>query len=91
MRYRGRTPMAGKGKLSGSTIEKVRAAKPAAAKLFAKSGALVGVGITRHGSGYALKINLSKSLKKPTDVPEQIEGVPVHVDVVGPIRKQSAS
>jgi hypothetical protein len=81
--------MAGKARPSGSTIEKVRAAKPLAAQLFGKSGALVGIGITRHGSGYGLKVNLSKSLERPGDVPEQINGVPVHVDVVGPIRKQS--
>jgi hypothetical protein len=78
----------GRKTLSGSTIEKVRAAKPQAARLFEKSGALVGVGITRHGSGYGLKVNLSRPLSQSDALPAEINGVPVQIAVVGTIRKQ---
>jgi hypothetical protein len=74
----------------GATIETVRAAKPRAVRAFKKSGALVGVGITRQGSGYALKVNLSRPLKANEMSTTEIDGVPVQIAVVGTIRKQPA-
>lgn len=74
--------------LPGSTIEEVRAAKPEAARVFEKSGALVGVGISRQGSGFGLKVNLSRPPEEGHVVPTEICGVPVQVTVVGPIRKR---
>lgn len=81
--------MAEETKFIGSTIEEVRAVKPLAAQLFEKSGVLVGIGITKYGSGYGLKVNLRGPLEQSADLPEQIKGVPLQVEVVGPIRKQS--
>jgi hypothetical protein len=66
----------------------VRAAKQQAARLFEKSGALVGVGIARHGSGYGLRVNLSRPLTQREALPAEINGVPVQISVVGTIRKQ---
>lgn len=47
------------------------------------------IGVTRSGEGHGLKINVSRL---PTDVPvpREIDGVPVKVEVVGPIRKRAA-
>ena len=78
-----------KAELSGSTIENVRAVKPQAARLFEKSGALVGIGIARYGSGYGLKVNLSRSPGRDENLPAEINGVPVQIAVVGTIRKQT--
>lgn len=75
----------------GPAIDQVRAVKPRAMRVFKKSGALVGIGISRQGSGYGLKINLSHAPKPGQDLPTQIDGVPVQLSVVGPIRKRSAA
>ena len=75
---------------NGSTIEEVRRVKPRAARLFKKSGALVGVGISRQGSGYCLKVNLNRPFKGTEHRPTQIAGVPIEVTVVGAIRKRAA-
>ena len=48
--------------------------------------AVVGVGITRVGEGYGLKINLREPATEA--LPTEVAGVPVRVDVVGAIRKQ---
>jgi len=73
---------------TGSTLDEVRAIKPKAARLFQKTGALVGIGIARHGSGYGLKVNLSRPVEQTEAFPTEINGVPVQIEVVGTIRKQ---
>ena len=69
-----------------STLEEARAAK---SKALANLAALplVGVGITRIGDGYGLKVNLSENVAKGA-VPEHVDGVPVLAEVVGTIRKR---
>ena len=68
-----------------TTLEQARAAKKAATKALADLP-VVGIGITRVGEGYGLKINLDAA---PTgEVPETVDGVPLKVEVVGKIRKQ---
>ena len=68
-----------------NTLEEARAAKEKAKQLFTDN---VGVGITRLGDGYAVKVNLRDPMTDPESVPTSIEGVPVQVEVVGQIRKQ---
>ena len=68
------------------TLEEARAAKPEAASLFGSMATVVGVGITRVGEGYGLKVNLREQAKGP--LPAEVAGVPVQVEVVGAIRKQ---
>ena len=68
-----------------STLEEARAAKERAKEVL--SGLpVVGIGITRVGDGYGLKVNLDAAPK--TEVPAAVDGVPVRVEVVGKIRKQ---
>jgi len=69
-----------------TTLEEARAAKPKAAAILAALP-VVGVGITRIGDGYGLKVNLSERVADDA-VPEQVDGVPIKMEVVGEIRKR---
>jgi hypothetical protein len=69
-----------------STLEQARAAKAKAAALLAALP-VVGVGITRIGDGYGLKVNLTESVADNA-VPEHVDGVPIKTEVVGEIRKR---
>lgn len=44
-----------------------------------------GIGLSRRGAGYAIKVNCEAQL--PEEIPDRIEGVDVVVEVVGKIRK----
>ena len=69
-----------------TTLEEARAAKPKTTKLLAALP-VVGVGITRIGDGYGLKVNLGEDV--PTDaVPTHVDGVPIKTEMVGKIRKR---
>jgi hypothetical protein len=73
-----------------ASLQAARAAKPAAAELFGRLADVVGVGITRVGEGYGVKVNLREAPASHVELPEAIEGVPVKVEVVGSIRRQRA-
>lgn len=70
------------------TIERARAAKAAAKKEFSHVPGVSGLGLTKLGADYALKLNLREALPPGVKVPERIAGVPVCVEVVGTIRKR---
>ena len=63
-----------------------RAAKAAAHRRFSKLGTVVGVGVARVAGNYCVKVNLSEPVAPGLDVPTEIEGVPVRVEVTGAIR-----
>jgi hypothetical protein len=71
--------------MGSCTLEQARAAKAKALAVFERLAPVVGVGITRIGDGYGLKVNLRE---RPADaeLPDAVEGVPVRVEVVGQIR-----
>ena len=69
-----------------ATLKEARAAKSKATALLA-SLPVVGLGITRIGEGYGLKVNLSESVANDA-VPEHVDGVPIKLEVVGEIRKR---
>jgi len=71
-----------------ATIEEVRSLKEKAFEIFRRDVPVVGVGITRIGDGYGLKINLSEAPKQGIRLPEEVDGVPVKVEVVGVVRKR---
>ncbi|MBX3746923.1 MAG: hypothetical protein KF833_16555 [Verrucomicrobiae bacterium] len=71
-----------------ASLEAARAAKVAALAALGSLGGLAGIGITRAGSGYALKVNLSEPPSPEGSVPEEFDGVPVTVEIVGPVRKR---
>jgi hypothetical protein len=68
------------------TLEQARAVKPAALRCFEKIGRVVGVGITRVKGEYAVKVNLRDPVSADVDVPTEIDGVPIRVEVTGAIR-----
>jgi hypothetical protein len=69
-----------------TTLEQARAAKTKAAALLA-AFPVVGIGLTRIGEGYGLKVNLSENSADNT-VPLHADGVPIKTEVVGEIRKR---
>lgn len=71
------------------SLERARAAKESAKALLSSLPGLVGVGITKVGADYALKVNLCEALPPGVSVPERISDVPVCVEVVGKITKRS--
>ena len=68
-----------------TTLAEARAAKPKAIALLAALP-VVGVGITRIGDGYGLKVNLSEKVADNA-IPKHVDGVPILTEVVGTIRK----
>lgn len=71
-------------------MNRARAAKARAHAVFSKLGDVVGVGITTIGKQYGLKINLASPPSASSKLPTEVDGVPVRVEVVGTIRKQTA-
>ncbi len=69
------------------SLEQARLAKPGAAALFSQFGKVVGVGIARIGDGYGIKVNLQEAPEADVKMPNNIDGVPIKVEVVGTIHK----
>ena len=75
---------------AGCTLEMARAAKEGAHGVLARLATVAGVGITRVGSGYGLKINLATEPDANRALPTEVDGVPVKIEVVGRIKKRAA-
>lgn len=71
--------------MSTTSLSKARKAKKRAVEEFSHLACVTGVGITRVGDGYAVKVNLSEPAG-PGDLPAEIDGVRVCVEVTGKIR-----
>ena len=71
--------------VTGATLEEARAAKKRVREALADRPEVTGVGITRHGDGYAVKVDLAKPCPA---VPPEMGGVPVHSEIVGRVRKR---
>ena len=65
-------------------LEDAYAAKALAKQRFSDAKGINGIGIARRGSGYAVKLNFVD--EPEIEIPNQISGVSVIVDVVGQIR-----
>lgn len=70
-------------------LEAARNAKEKAKEIFSRFGFINGVGLTRQGEGYAVKVNFASEPRDRSDMPNAIEGIPVIIDVVGPLHKQT--
>lgn len=70
------------------TLDEARAAKSKALTLLRNAPSVVGVGIARLNGGYCVKVNVSRSRR---DMPADIDGVPVRVEVVGALRKRTTA
>jgi hypothetical protein len=73
-------------KMAKITLERARAAKRIALERFRRFETLTGVGITRLDGQYAVKLNFSKAF--PDQIPKYIDGVPLCVEITGPLRAQ---
>ena len=71
------------------SLKKARAAKARAVDTFGRLAAVVGVGITRFGGGYGLKVNLAERPASDVTLPADVDGVPVRVEITGPIKKRA--
>jgi hypothetical protein len=71
------------------SLEEARTAKSHATEVFGSLAQLSGVGITRIGSGYGLKINLAQ--EPELTLPKEVDGVPVKIAITGRIRAQSTT
>ena len=74
--------------MNAATLDEARAAKGRAMEVFGKLAEVVGVGVTRVGEGYGVKVNLREQPGRGVQLPAAVAGVPVRVEVVGAIRKR---
>jgi hypothetical protein len=72
--------------VSQITLKKAQAAKRAALVRLRSVAEVVGVGITRVGGEYAVKVNLREPVELGAKLPDSIDGVAVRVEITGPIR-----
>lgn len=70
------------------SLEEARSAKKVAQVAFERLGKIAGIGITRSGEGYGLKVNVLRGFPSNQETPKEIQGVPVRIEVVGPIKKR---
>lgn len=70
--------------MTGVTLERARAAKQKLSKILADVAELRGLGIAILADGYGVKVNVARRLA--WNVPAEIDGVPVIVEIVGAIR-----
>jgi hypothetical protein len=75
-------------RVEGSTLDAARAAKSKAQQILAGLATVNGVGITRVGQGYGVKVNLSERPPDGLQLPDEVDGVPVIIEVVGRISKR---
>ncbi len=67
-----------------ATLQQARAAKVRAKELLRDLPELRGIGIARAEEGFCLKVNLERW--PAADLPGEVDGVPVRVELVGEIR-----
>ena len=69
-----------------ATLEEARAAKEHAKLMLADVGGIHGIGIARLADGFGVKVNLARLLDEA--IPDDLDGVPIVLEVVGQIRPQ---
>ena len=72
--------------MTSRSLADVRAAKEKVAALIAENQAVNAIGITQDEHGYCVKVNLAADSAE--GIPEEVDGVPVRVEVIGTIQKQ---
>lgn len=71
--------------MSNATLEEARAAKAQTREKLTALGVadIVGIGITRIGDSYAVKVNLASKPPPGVPIPSSIDGVPLQIEVTG--------
>lgn len=70
------------------SLASARAVKDRARDVCAARAEVVGVGITRVDGTYGVRINLACAPPPGADLPREIDGVPIRIEVVGAIRRR---
>jgi hypothetical protein len=73
------------------SLEQARVAKRATQQRLEAAGQDAAVGITRVDGEYAVKVNVAAAPRAAGRLPASIEGVPVKVEVVGPVTPRARS
>lgn len=71
-------------------LEAARQVKERAKEIFSRYGSVNGIGLTRLEGHYAVKVNFESEPLDRANLPHDIEGVPIVIQVVGPLHKQAA-
>lgn len=71
---------------TAATLTEARAAKARAESMLARNRKVNGIGLSRRGAGWCIKVNLSGPTR--ANLPDEIDGVPVYVEQVGKISKR---
>jgi hypothetical protein len=69
--------------MEGVSIDRARAAKAHLLEKIVSLPQLGGIGLVRVGQGFGVKVNLSEPLESDKIIPQEFEGVPVLIDIVG--------
>lgn len=72
------------------SLAEARDAKEKAKEIFRGLGSVNGIGLTRQGDRYAVRVSFEAEPQDWSRVPKDIGGVPVVVRVIGPLHKQTA-
>lgn len=70
-------------------LEQARAAKDKLAALIADRPAVNGVGIAPFEGGFCIKINLAQPPDE--ELPQEFEGVPVRIEIIGRVTKRDSA
>ena len=70
--------------MSEISLDRAKAAKKEALRRFRKLASVTGIGVTRVGGQYAIKINVNGAVR--VAFPPDINGVPIRVEVTGPLK-----
>ena len=73
-----------------TSIEEARRAKPKATEAVKSCAVVVGVGLTKVGASYAIKVNLRQAPPPTAVPPASIDGVQVLYEIVGQISRRGA-
>ena len=74
--------------MTNVSIDEARRVKPKAGEAARQAGPVVGVGLTKVGDSYAVKVNLVHQPAPGVVLPNTIDGVPVLYEVAGRIAKR---
>jgi hypothetical protein len=70
------------------SLGQARSAKNRALEVFLAYGPLASIGITKSGGGCALTVSFEAAPSAMSELPADIDGFPVKVDVIGSVREQ---
>lgn len=71
-----------------ATRDEANAAKKTLLRKLRDAGVEASVGLVKEGAAYKLKVNLTAPPAPGTELPQDIDGVPLQVETTGPVRRR---